>query len=65
MAPYGLGAIQVLCNTVGLRGWEGVRFPEKKCYEDVLINLMSVTKGWVSKIQETKHYVTLEWPLAK
>ena len=29
------------------RGWEGVRFPGKKRYEDEQINVISVTRGWV------------------
>ena len=37
------GAIQVLRNQC--RGWEGVRFPLKKRYEDVGFNVISVTKG--------------------
>ena len=40
-------------------GWEGVKFPGKKCYEDVLLTLRG---GWVS-FSRKKRYVTLEWSL--
>ena len=55
-----LGAIQVLRNAVG----GGVSFPEKKRYEGVRFNVISVTRGWVGvKFPGQKRYVTLEWPL--
>ena len=42
----------------------GVSFPEKKCYEGVRFNDISVTRGWVGvKFLGKKHYVTIEWPL--
>ena len=28
-------------------GWEGVRFPWEKRYEDVQLNIISVTRRWV------------------
>ena len=38
-------------------------FPEKKRYEDVRFNIISVTRGWVGvKFPGKKRYVTLEWP---
>ena len=44
-SPF-LGAIQVLRNANG--GREGVSdFPEKKRYEGVMFNVISVTSGWV------------------
>ena len=55
-----LGAIQVLRNAVGVGG---VGFPGKKRYEGVLVNVISVTRGWVGvKFPGKKHYVTIEWP---
>ena len=54
------GAIQVLRNAGGGRClifW-------KKRYEDVLFNVISVTRGWVGvQFPEKLRYVTLEWPL--
>ena len=39
-------------------------FPEKKRYEGVRFNVISVTRGWVGfKFPGKKRYVTLEWPL--
>ena len=40
-------------------------FPEKKRYEDVRFNVISITRGWVGvKFPEkVLHTVTLEWPL--
>ena len=39
-------------------------FTEKKCYEGVRLNVISVTMGWVRvKFPGKKCYVTLEWPL--
>ena len=38
---YPLGAIQVLRNA------DGSHFLEKKLYEGVRFNIISVTKGWV------------------
>ena len=44
--------------------WGRVSFPEKKRYEGVRFNVISVTRGWVGvQFPEKKHYVTLEWPL--
>ena len=44
---------------------EGVRFPEKKCFEDVRFNVISITRwaGVVVEFPEQKRYITLEWPL--
>ena len=43
---------------------EGVKFSEKKRYEGVRFNVISVTRGWVGvQFPEKKRYVTLEWPL--
>ena len=39
------GAIQVLRNADG--GGGGVRFSGKKCYEGIMLNVISVTRGWV------------------
>ena len=38
-------------------------FREKKCYEGVSFNVISVTMGWVGggAISREKRYVTLEW----
>ncbi len=50
----GIGAIQVLRNAVG--GGGGVSFPEKKRYEGVWFNVISVTRGWVGvKFPGKKH----------
>ena len=55
-----LGDIQLLRNAER----EGVRFPEKKRYEDVCFNVISVTRGWVGvTFPEKKRYLTFEWPL--
>ena len=59
----GYWAIQVLlkkCNAVGCQiSW-------KKLYEDVRINVISVTRGWVGvKLTEKMCYVALEWPLSR
>ena len=45
------------------RGWKGVNFPVKKRYEDVRINVTSVTRGCMSiKIPGKRHYVMFtEW----
>ena len=40
-----LGAIRVLRNTVGAGRVSD--FPEKKSYEDVRFNIISVTRGWM------------------
>ena len=56
------GAIQVLRNTVGgVGGWVSA-FPEKKRYEGVWFNIISVImRGWVGvKFPRKKHYATLE-----
>ena len=54
-----LGAIQLLRNAVG-----GCQISQKRCYEGVLLNVISVTKGWVGvQFPGKMHYVTLEWPL--
>ena len=38
-------------------------FLEKKRYEGVRFNVISVTRGWVGvQFPEKKRYVTLEWP---
>ena len=55
-------AIKVLHNAV-----VGVSdFTEKKCYQGVWFNIISVTRGWVggwvSNIQGKKRYVILECP---
>ena len=42
---YSMGAIQVLRNAVG--GGKVSDFLEKKRYEDVRFNTISVTRGWV------------------
>ena len=55
-----LGAIQVLRNA---GGGGGVSFLEKKRYECVRFNVISVTSGWVGVKFPGKCYVTLEWPL--
>ena len=55
------GAIQVLRNAV-VGGWVSA-FPEKKRYDGVRFNVISVTRGWVGLIfPGKKRYVTLEWP---
>ena len=37
---------------------------EKKHYEDIQFNVISVTRGWVGvEFPEKKRYVTLEWPI--
>ena len=59
----------MLRNTVG-KGWEDVKFPGKKHYEDLcrplLFNISSIMRGWVGvKFTGKKRYVTLEWPLSK
>ena len=39
-------------------------FPEKKHYEGVRFNVISITSGWVGvQFPGKKRYVTLEWPL--
>ena len=55
----GIGAIQVLYNTVG----GGVcQLSQKKRYEGVRFNVISITRGWVGvKFPRKKCYVTLEW----
>ena len=46
-----------------LRGWNDVRFPGEKRFEDVRVNVISVTRGCVGdEFPEKKHYATLEWP---
>ena len=53
-----LVAIQVLRRS---RGWRCSDFPEKKRFEDVRFNVISVTRGWVGvTFPEKKRYVTLE-----
>ena len=43
----------------------GVSFPEKKRYEGVRFNVISVTRGWMGvKFPGRKRYVTLECPLS-
>ena len=38
-------------------------FPEKKRYEGVRFNVISVKRGWVGvQFPGKKRYVTLEWP---
>ena len=38
-------------------------FPDKKCYEGVLFNVISIASRWVGvKFPYKKRYVTLEWP---
>ena len=45
-------------------GVGGVKFSEKLCYEGVIFNVISVTRGWAGvQFPGKKHYVTLEWPL--
>ena len=52
----------MLRNSV-VGGWVSA-FPEKKRYEGVRFNAISVTRGWVGvKFLGNKRYVTLEWPL--
>ena len=53
----------MLRNAVGV----GVSaFLEKKRYEGVRFNVISVTRGWVGvNVPGKKRYVTLEWPLEK
>ena len=59
----GLGAIQVLRNADG-GGGGGVKFSEKKLYEGVRFNVISITRGWVGvQFPGKKRYITLEWPL--
>ena len=41
-----MGAIQVLRNADGVGGG-GVWFSGEKRYEDVMFNVISVTRGWV------------------
>ena len=54
-----IGAIQVLRNAVG---GGGVSFPEKKRYEGVRVNVISVTRGLVGvKFPGKKRYVTLAY----
>ena len=51
----------MLRNAVG--GGRVSGFPEKKRYEDVRFNVISITKGWVVvKFPGKKCYVTFEWP---
>ena len=39
-------------------------FWKKKCFEGVMFNISSVTRGWVGvQFPEKLCYVTLEWPL--
>ena len=46
-----------------IRGWMS-DFSEKKRYEDLRFNVISVTRGWVGvKFPEKKRYATIEWPL--
>ena len=52
----------MLRNAMG--GGGGVSFPEKKRYEGVMFNVISVMRGWVRvKFPGKKRYVPLEWPL--
>ena len=56
----------MLRNAVGggVGGWVGVRFPEKKRYEGVQFNVISITRGWVGvKFTVKKRHLTLEWLL--
>ena len=56
------GAIQVLRNADG--GGGGVSFSGKKCYDCVMFNVISVTRGWVGvQFPGKQRYITLEWPL--
>ena len=49
---------------MGMRGGGGSNFPEKKRYEGVRYNVISVTRRWVGvKFTGKKRYITLEWPL--
>ena len=49
-------------NIITLQGVSA--FPEKKHYEGVRFNVISVTRGWVGvEFPGQKRYVTLEWPL--
>ena len=41
------GAMQVLCNAGG--GWGGVRFSGKKRCEGIMFNVISVTRGQISR----------------
>ena len=43
-AHRNIGSIQVLRNA---DGGGGVRFSGKKCYEGVMFNVISITRGWV------------------
>ena len=56
--------VRLLCQTwcaVGLWGvGEGCM---DLCYEVILSNAISVTKGCECQISTKKHYVTLVWPL--
>ena len=59
-----LGAIQVLRNAVG--GGRVSDFPEKKRYEEVRLNVISITRGWVSvEFPEKNVTKTLEWSLTR
>ena len=52
----------MLRNTDG--GGRVSSFPEKKHYEGVSFNVISVTRGWVGvQFPGKNRYVTLEWPL--
>ena len=45
-------------------GGGGVRFSGKKRYEGVMLDVISVTRGWRGvQVPGKWHYVTLEWPL--
>ena len=51
----------MLHNSVGV---QALRFPEKKRYECIQVNVISVTTGWVGvNFSGKKCYVTLEWLL--
>ena len=49
---------------MGVGGGGVSDFLEKKRYEGVMFNVISVTRGWVGvQFPEKYRYVTLEWPL--
>ena len=55
-------AIQVLRNAVG--SGRVSDFHEKKRYEGVRFNVITIARGWVGvEFPEKNRYVTLDWPI--
>ena len=59
-----MGPFKCYVTQMGVGGGGGCQiFREKKHYEDVRFNVISVTRGWVGvQFPGKTHYVTLEWP---